>query len=342
MTLSVTAGGFYGDCGKSVKVAYETIQDRIDAAVGTQGPQHGGTVHYNGVVHKFRHLPASVFRPETELLMAVGSIIDKNVLLDEVHNKFKDYNVHERLRIDESATAILPRHIEAEAQLKKDIGSVGTGYSYALADRVTRQRGILVKDVPELKEYSEGVCVSDIVHDYLDEGKKVLIEGSQATFLSNFHGEYPFVNGYDNTIPALLSQVGVGHQRLDNGYLLFKSFVTRVGDGYLEGELSPEETVKRGWEERGTVTNRLRRAAPFNIKLAKKAIRLNTPTDVVITKIDKLYPENYQVREWDDLSHESRQWLDEIEQELKTPITMVKTGPDIFDMVDVRYEKGTI
>lgn len=69
MTLSVVAGGFYGDEGKSVNVAYQIIQDRIDAAVGTQGPQHGGTVYHNGVMHKFRHIPAAIYRPETELLM---------------------------------------------------------------------------------------------------------------------------------------------------------------------------------------------------------------------------------------------------------------------------------
>jgi len=50
--------------------------------------------------------------------------------------------------------------------------------------------------------------------------------------------------------------------------LVFKSYVTRVGAGELPGELSQDELVARGWVERGTVTGRPRRAAPFNLKLA--------------------------------------------------------------------------
>ena len=58
--------------------------------------------------------------------------------------------------------------------------------------------------------------------------------------------------------------MGVGPKRIDNVIVVFKSYLTRVGTGPMEGELSPEETSEKGWEEFGTVTGRLRRAAEFD------------------------------------------------------------------------------
>lgn len=341
MPLSEIVGGFYGDEGKGLVAAYLSIQDRIDAAVRSQGPQAGHTVNYQGKDYVFRQIPAAIFNPNAQLLLAVGAYVSPKVVMEEVQ-KFEQFNVRKRLKIDENATVILPEHVEKEKVLVSSVGSVGTGVGGAASDRAMRRPDILVKNVPELKEYSDGVHVSDIVNDLLDERKSILIEGAHSAHLSNLHGSYPYTNAYDNTASALLDQVGLGPKAADNIYLVFKSFVSRVGKGPLNGELPEEEADKLGWVERGTVSGRRRRAAPFDIELARKSIRLNTPTDIVITKLDIVYPGASGVRDYNDLPQESKERISYLEKELKVPITLIKTGLELNDMIDLRKEKGTI
>jgi adenylosuccinate synthase len=140
----------------------------------------------------------------------------------------------------------------------------------------------------------------------------------------------------------LLDQVGLGPKAAGNIYLVFKSFVSRVGKGPLDGELSEDEADKLGWVEHGTVSGRRRRTAPFDIELAKRSIRLNTPTDIVLTKLDIVYPGASGVRDYADLPQEAKERISYLEEELKVPITLIKTGPELSDIIDLRKEKGTI
>lgn len=89
------------------------------------------------------------------------------------------------------------------------------------------------------------------------------MEGTQGTFLSLYHGTYPFCTSKDVCAAAICSDVGIGPTRVSDITLVFKAFVTRVGEGKLQGQLNREEVSKRGWIEYGTVTRRERRAAPF-------------------------------------------------------------------------------
>ncbi len=300
MPLTLIVGGFYGDEGKGAINAYLTVKDKVDVAVRGQGPQAGHTVYYKGEKHVFRQIPSSIYNVDTRLFLSVGAVVRPDIVKDEVE-KYRAFNVENRLRIDENATAILPEHIEREKALQKSVGSVGTGVGPALADRVMRRHDVLVKFVPELEKYSKNVCVRKILYNYLEDGGLVIIEGAHATGLSNFHGHYPYTNAYDNTASALLSQTGVGPKRADNIILVFKAFVSRVGKGPLARELQSDEVVKRGWTEHGTVSGRLRRAAPFDLDFARDSIRLNTPTDIALTKLDVIYPKANGVREFEKL-----------------------------------------
>jgi adenylosuccinate synthase len=339
VTLTEIVDGLFGDCGKGVLTAYIATHDDAHAAVRIGGPQAGHTTVFNGVKYFTQQLPSALFNPDTELLLAVGAFVNPDVVLKEV-KRYEAFNVEKRLKIDENATVILPEHIEREKELKGRIGSVGTGVGPAYADRVMRRPDILVKDVPELREFSKDVCVSEIVNGYLDKDLAVVIEGSHGTFLSNYHGTYPHTNAYNNDASSVLGQVGIGPRIVDDVIVVFKGFVTRVGAGPLEGELSAEESDKLGWTEYGTVSGRLRRAAPFNIDLAKKAIMLNRPTQLALTKMDVLFPDAYGVTDFIDLLPECQERIKYLEGELHVPITLIKTGPEIRDIVDLREEKG--
>ena len=144
-------------------------------------------------------------------------------------------------------------------------------------------------------------------------------------------GYYPYV-----TTEREYKEMVENPKKVDEVLLVFKAFVTRVGKGPLEGEIDREEALKRGWLEKATVTGRERRAAPFNFNLASRAVMLNTPTQLVITKLDILYPECTGVRSFGELSLEARRFIREIEEKLKVPVTLIGTGPNVEDVIDRR------
>lgn len=338
MPLIEVIDGAFGDGGKGVLTSYIAIHDNPYAVGRAGSPSAGHSSHLNGKKYFFQQIPSGVFNPDTQLLIGVGAFVDPTVVLREVET-YKEFNIEQRLRIDENATLIFQEHKDREAELKKRVGSVGSGVGPACSDRVMRREGILVKDEPRLRQYSEGVDVGNIIRGYLKEGRLVVLEGSHGSWLSNCHGTYPNTNAYNNTASALLDQMGLGPKKVDEIIVVFKSFVTRVGEGPLIGQLSEEECNKRGWVEYGTVSGRRRRAAPFNVDYAKRSVELNDATQLAFTRMDTLFPEVQGVTEYDELSRECRRWLEEREKELDVPITLIKTGPEIRDVIDLRAEK---
>jgi adenylosuccinate synthase len=164
----------------------------------------------------------------------------------------------------------------------------------------------------------------------------VMVEGTQGTYLSLFHGGYPYVTSSDVTASGICSDIGIGPKRVDEVLVVFKAYVTRVGGGPLENELREEEARKRGWIEYGSVTGRQRRAAPFDIELAKKAIRLNSATQLAVTKLDVVFPQCAGVREYTRLSADARKFIENIEDETGLKVTLIGTGKEVYDIIDRR------
>jgi adenylosuccinate synthase len=309
--------------------AFLAIRERPRIAVRVGSVNAGHTVVYEGRVYKLRMLPSAFLVPETKLLIAAGANVDPRVFLEEV----KTVGVEGRVFIDGNASIIEQKHIDADRGsdfFREFIGTTGTGVSPALVDRVAR-KAKLVKDVPELSKYVTDV--SEEVNSALDRGETVHLEGTQGFYLSLYHGTYPYVTGRDTTAAAVCSEVGVGPKRVDEVILVLKSFVTRVGKGPLEGELPPEETERRGFIEKGTVTGRLRRAASFNFQMARRAARVNGATQIAVTKIDVLFPECSHARRRESLSEGCIEFLRRIQDETSTPVTIVGTGPEAEDTV---------
>ena len=188
--------------------------------------------------------------------------------------------------------------------------------------------------MPALSRYLENV--SDNVNTLLNEGKDVLLEGTQGTFLSVYHGTYPYVTSKDVTASAICADVGLGPLRVDQVVLVLKAYMTRVGAGPLEGELNEREIGRRGWREVGTVTGRPRRAAPLNLDMAKRAVTLNSASQIAITKIDVLFPELRGARQDRDLSEPARRFIDEVERAMSIPVSIIGTGPGVLDIIDRR------
>ena len=129
---------------------------------------------------------------------------------------------------------------------------------------------------------------------------------------------------------------GIGPKRINDVIVVFKSYLTRVGTGPMTGELSPEKTSEKGWEEFGTVTGRLRRAAEFDFELANRAIMLSSANQISITKLDVRFPNSAGTQSIDDLDSEAKSFIKNIEDKLGVPVTLIGTGAGVNDVIDLR------
>lgn len=333
MTCNVIVGGFYGDEGKGKIIAYLSLKDDPKIAVrGGVGANAGHTFVHNNQTYKVRMLPSAVLNPETQLLIGAGVLITPEVLIDESRR----YNAENRTIIDNHCGIIDESHIKRDKEnshLKNTIGTTGTGTGPANSDRALRILN-LAKNVDSLKKYLGNV--SDIVNESIDKSQSVLIEGTQGTFLSLYHGDYPFVTSKDVTASGICSDVGIGPKKVDDVILVFKAYVTRVGGGPLENEISPDEAAKLGWVEYGSVTGRQRRASPFNLELAKKSIKINSATQLAVTKLDVVFPECAGLTEYSKLTSKPRQFIENIEANLGVKVVLIGTGAEINQIIDRR------
>ncbi len=332
MPCSVIVCGFFGDTGKGKVISYLALNDKVSiTARAGVGPNAGHTVAHEGKEYKLRMLPCAFLNDKCRLLIGPGVLVNPDVLLREMELT----QSRDRVGVDPQCAIIEAKHIEADkiGQLAEKIRTTGTGTGPCNADRVLRIAK-LAKEWPSLEKYLVDVPLE--VNQAITEGKTVLIEGTQGTFLSLYHGTYPYCTSKDVTASAACSDVGVGPKKINEVIIVFKAFTTRVGAGPLPGEISPEEAEKRGWSEIGTVTGRARRAAPFNFELAKRAVMLNSASQAAVTKIDVLFPECKGDRSYSDLSSNAKAFIEKVENETRVPVTLIGTGPGALDMVDRR------
>ena len=130
----------------------------------------------------------------------------------------------------------------------------------------------------------------ELVHEALDAGENVMLEGAQATFLDLDHGTYPYVTSSNPTAGGACVGTGIGPRDITRVVGIAKAYVTRVGAGpfptELHGELA-DTLVERG-HEYGTNTGRRRRPGWLDIVMLKHAVRINSISEIAITKLDVL------------------------------------------------------
>ena len=332
MPCTLVAGGFFGDEGKGKIISYMALNDDPAIVVrGGAGPNAGHTIRHGGRVFKVRMLPSGFLNPSARILVGPGVVVDPGVLLGEI----REFGAEGRAFVDRHCGIIEGSHVERDSggRLRDEIGSTGSGTGPANSDRAMRTLR-LAKDVGSLSGYTADVPGE--INGALDAGRNVLVEGTQGTFLSLWHGTYPFVTSKDVTAPGICADVGLGPTRVDDVMVVFKAYVTRVGAGPLEGELAPGEAEDRGWSEFGTVTGRQRRAAEFDFGLARRAVMLNGATQIAVTKLDVAYPECAGGTSFDELGDGARSFIRGVEERLGVPVALAGTGPGVGDVVDRR------
>mgnify|MGYP001040037205 CR=1 FL=1 len=147
---------------------------------------------------------------------------------------------------------------------------------------------IYIKYANELKKY---VCDTvSFLHNSIEDGKKIIAEGAQATLLDIDFGSYPFVTSSNATIGGMITGSGLNHNNIGDVYGVLKAYSSRVGEGPYITELTDEtgDLIRELGHEYGTTTGRPRRCGWLDLVALKYAKRLNGFTHLALNHLDTI------------------------------------------------------
>ncbi len=333
--IDIVCGGQAGDEGKGKISSYLSYKGHYSYCVRVGGPNAGHTVVCGGKSYTLKNIPSGFLNPDTKLVLGAGAYTKTDWLLKEVELT----GTRERLIIDPHAVLISDEETAAEknaAHFMQHIGSVGTGLGQAVKHRIERRDVKFAKDEPLLKDFIQDVPT--LLNQALDKGEDILLEGTQGIKLSLLHGEYPFVTSRDTTASTFLGEAGLGPKSVRDVYVVFKPYITRVGPGPLDHELTDEKQLElyhtKG-HEIGSVSKRLRRIGAFEKRSAARAIMINNCTKIAITHID-MFAGNDKIKSYEDFTPQAKEFLESLKelsaQTYPHPkLALISTGPDMED-----------
>lgn len=140
----------------------------------------------------------------------------------------------------------------------------------------------------KLRKYVTDTVV--FIHTALEEGKKVICEGAQATLLDIDFGSYPYVTSSNPTIGGIITGSGLSARDIGEVYGVLKAYSSRVGDGPYMTEQNNEvgDTIRELGHEYGTTTKRPRRCGWLDLVALKYAVLVNGITGLAINHVDTI------------------------------------------------------
>lgn len=297
MSVSVIIGGQFGSEGKG-KVAYHWAKKMKAKAVVRVGGSNSGHTIYDekGNLYAFRMLPTACILDGIISILPAGAYIDVKVLLKEIQLAGIS---RDNLKIDPNAVIIKDEYKEEEQsmELRKMIGSTLSGTGAAVIERIKRSKNnpvLMAKDIEDLKPFLADTKF--YMHQLINCGKHIVIEGTQGYGLSNYHAkDYPYATSRDTTAAFFLAETGISPFEIEHIVMVIRAFPIRVSgnSGPLENEIdwmtiSEESGSKEYFEEKTTVTQKIRRVARFDPKIVKEAIMVNRPDIIVLNHLDYL------------------------------------------------------
>jgi len=331
--VTIVVGGQYGGEGKGKVTSYLSLCDKPGIAARSGGPNSGHTVYYNNKRYGLRMVPSGVVCSTTRLLLGAGSFIAPEILVHEIN----ELKINDRIGVDFQAGIIERSHKQSELNneyLRYKIGSTCSGTGAAGSDRALRILK-LAKDIESLKPFLTDVAWE--INEAADASLDIIIEGTQGFGLSLYHGSYPYVTSYDTSASSVAASLGLGPKKIDEIILVIRTFPIRVAPGPLKHELSLSEKEQLGIIEYGTVSGRPRRVGQFDMELVKRAVMINSATQIALTGVDYLNNKALGIRKYEKLPQNVKTFISKIENETKTPVTLISTGPETESMIDLRY-----
>jgi len=129
-----------------------------------------------------------------------------------------------------------------------------------------------------------------LLHNVLDRGESILLEGAQGTMLDIDYGTYPFVTSSNATAAGACTGTGIPPHRIDKVLGVVKAYTTRVGEGPFPTELTDADgkMMAEVGNEFGATTGRPRRCGWFDAVVARYSVMINGINSWAITKLDVL------------------------------------------------------
>ena len=178
-------------------------------------------------------------------------------------------------------------------------------------ERVCAQKNVILKylyNKPELDpdevmktlaEYREMVApyvcdVSEYLHEALEAGKNILLEGQLGALKDPDHGIYPMVTSSSTLAGYGAIGAGVPPYAIKDIITVVKAYSSAVGGGAFVSEILDEEEAeelrKRGGDggEYGATTGRPRRVGWFDAVATKYGCMVQGTTEVAFTVLDPL------------------------------------------------------
>lgn len=295
----VIVGIQWGDEGKGRIVDLYAKDYDVVARFGG-GDNAGHSIVVGDTELALRIVPSAVLNEKVELFIGGGTVVSPMGLLEELGRLSERGIDVSRVRISDRAHVVLPEHAQRDrdaekARGDKAIGTTGRGIGPAYVDKVARSGityGTFVQGGDPLAKRIAPHVVDGVayIHDRLDAGKRVLIEGAQGSLLDVGYGTYPYVTSSHTIAGGACIGLGIGPTAIGNVVGVVKAYCTRVGGGPFPSELLDErgERLRKQGGEFGVVTGRPRRCGWFDAVAGRYAVQLNGLTSVAVTKLDVL------------------------------------------------------
>ncbi|MDR1284932.1 MAG: adenylosuccinate synthase [Campylobacteraceae bacterium] len=214
---------------------------------------------------------------------------------------------------------------------------------------------------------------TSLLWKYLEEDKKVLLEGAQGALLDIDHGTYPFVTSSSTVAAGACTGLGLSPKDIGKVTGIAKAYCTRVGNGPFPTEDFGEagDILRRNGHEFGTTTGRARRCGWFDALACRFASRINGFDQIALMKLDVLdgfskvkvcvayerdgkkyttLPENLDdirpiyeeldgwesvkgIRSYDELPDNAKKYIKRLEELTQTKIGIISTGADRKDTI---------
>lgn len=150
----------------------------------------------------------------------------------------------------------------------------------------------LIKELQEYIEFYRPMVINTVsyINKAIQTGKKVLVEGAQATLLDIDFGVYPYCTATNCTAGTVCTGLGIPPSLIGSINYVMKTYCTRVGNGPFPTEQLNYigEQLQEIGHEYGTTTGRRRRCGWLDIPMIKWAIMINgcKNAQICITKLD--------------------------------------------------------
>ena len=237
-------GGQYGSEAKGTVVEQIGRERNVEYAVRTGAINAGHSFMYKGKKYKMQTIPCGWTNPNTKLVIGAGAYIYMPLLLEEVAliKEATGEDVRKRLFIDKRAGLHTDEHhkIEREKKLHESMGSTGEGCAEAAIEKMRRSRDYTLFSMTSLAKEFQIVDTVKLLNDAYDEGKQILLEGTQGTMLDFHTGNYPYVTSRQTFVSGWLAEAGLSPKLKYEVIMVVRAFPIRVAgnSGKFSNELS--------------------------------------------------------------------------------------------------------